>query len=349
MKIIIYSGVFIFSVCLLILIHELGHFLAAKIFKIKVECFAIGFGKPLWHKTSKAGTDYKISPLLLGGYVKLQESSYQKTAVWKKIIVMLSGVTANLLLALLLFWLIFTIGITVPKPIIGSIIPNSIAAKADLQPNTEITNIDGKLITNWQEASISIIKRLGDKDYMTINNQQLSLTAWQIDILNPDPLLALGIIPYKPAKLDNWPAATLQHYKFPLFTALSKSSSQTFTLLHFNFIILGKLLVGKMPLYILGGPIAIFTIISQAWGQGVLVYMNFMALLSIMLVFMNLLPIPGLDGGNCLLLIVEAVLRKPLSDTVKINIWRIGATIILFLIVIAVINDIMRVLLHAYN
>jgi len=421
--------IFLFAIFILVLVHEFGHFWTARRLGIKVERFSIGFGKPIWRHLGKDGVEYVISPILLGGYVRLNDESYNQKPVWRRILVMLAGVTGNVILAILLFWLMFTIGIKSPKPIIGQIIPNSIAYRAGLKPGSEIRNIDKYIVYNWQNVAIAIISRLGDKGYLVINSYNLDLSNWVVDKLNPDPILSLGIKPYhpfippiinkveknspaekiglqprdrilaingkeikdwldfikyvqkrphkklnltiqranKPIELSGitgsklgrgwkkigylgvgslpvkWPPDKIREQNYSVFNALPVALKQTHQLLNFNVVVLTKLITGKISIHVLGGPITIFSASETAFKQGLMAYIGFLALLSIMLAFINILPIPGLDGGNCLFLLIEAFIRRPISPIIQGFVLRLGMIVLAILIFIALGNDLLRI------
>lgn len=419
MEIVIYLLVFFATLFILILVHEYGHFWTACRLKIPVERFSIGFGKPFFIHKSKKGIEYAIAPILMGGYVKLNEEEYQKSVVWKKMLVMLAGVTANMILAVIIFWAGFSIGFKTPKPIIGKVIPNSIAYHSGLHSGEKIKTIDGKEVHSWQNAAMAIMSKIGNKGILKINDYKLNIDSWKIDELNPDPIEGLGIKPYRPyippiinkvksgspaqkmglkkydkiltinnksikswndfieitQKITNqkivikilrngnektftgkagflgilsvpieWPENMMIKRQYNVFVSLLESFKQSWSLLSFNFVVLGKIITGKISLHVLGGPITIFTATGKAFQQGIFVYFAFLALLSIMLVFVNILPIPSLDGGNFLLLLIEGIIRKPIPEKIQFFILRIGMAVLFAIIFIAIGNDLMRLI-----
>src|SRR3990167_1904513 len=198
--------------------HEFAHFLAARLLGIKVLRFSIGFGKTLrkWH--DKSGTEYVVAAFQLGGYVKMLDENegkvperelsraFNRQPFYKKFLVVLAGPTMNLFCALVLYWLIFFIGFVNIKPVIGTILPNSIAAKSGLKANQEIISIDNQTTSNWTSVIFRLLAHTGDKDKIkisvsnfrdaTLHSYVLDATDWQMGGLTPDPLSSLGIIPY---------------------------------------------------------------------------------------------------------------------------------------------------------
>jgi regulator of sigma E protease len=421
---------FLIAIFVLVLAHEFGHFWVARKLGTKVERFSIGFGKPLLRWQGKSNIEYVIAPILLGGYVKLNEESYQQKSVWRRMAIMLAGVTANIMLAILLFWLVFTIGIKVPKPIIGKVIPKSIAYQAGLKSGNEIKNVDGRDVFDWQGVTIAIISRMGDRNQLIINGHYLNLDKWEVNNLNPDPIQSLGIEPYYPAipavinkvmldgpakqiglqpqdrilSINNqkiidwydfikyihkhpdqkvtltidrfgeyivltgvigsksgpglkkigylgvaslpvkWPQDMFNEQHYPPWQAFYPALQRTWLLLNFNFIVLAKMLTGKISLHVLGGPITIFSAAEVAFKQGIVIYTEFLALLSVMLAFVNILPIPALDGGNFVFLLLEAIIRRPVPIKIQTFALRLGMIILAILIFIAIGNDLLRMI-----
>jgi regulator of sigma E protease len=216
-----YIFAFLFAILTLVLIHECGHFLVARLFKVKVERFSIGFGKPFYTwKNKKSGTQYAIAPILLGGYVKLLDTRETKTIasnnhlafdhkpILQRIAIIIAGPMANIIFALFAFWLMFVIGFELPKPIIGKIVHNSIANQAAMHSGEEIIKTGQINTQNWEEILIAMLARIGNTGNLKLTTKsshlqkiktyQLDLTNWGIDTYESDPLLNFGIIRYTP-------------------------------------------------------------------------------------------------------------------------------------------------------
>ena len=438
----------IITILVIILIHELGHFTVAKLCKVKVVRFSIGFGKTLLSYTSKAGTEYRLALLPLGGYVKMlgDDGAYQLSVaelsqaydhqpVYKRMAIVIAGPITNFLLAVLLFWVVFMHGIVHYAPVVGTVLSNSIAAKAGLQANDEIIKVNQQVTSNWQQVLMAIVKKSGDENGMTVTVRRalqnksltLPLKTWVLDKKSPKFLYSLGIVPYQPVwparvyrvlpktaaakfglrrddkivaingeqvtdmlmlnrfiqrharqkitltirrqqqqlkltavvgvrKLNDkevgflgfeayppkWPKWMARRVNFSPWAAILPAVKQTWALTEFNLIVLGKLIVGKISLYSLGGPISIVQMASTASQAGWLIYVSFVAFISVTIGFINLLPIPGLDGGHMLYLVIEAIRRKPVSMRVQMWGFKLGLFILLFLMLHATINDLLR-------
>lgn len=439
----------ILTIFLVVGIHELGHFLIARLCGIKVLKFSLGFGKKLFGWHDKTGTEYILGAIPLGGYVKMVDESednvapedlpfaYNRQSVYKRMAVIIAGPLSNFLFALLLYWIIFLIGFTTFKPLIGSIKPGSIAASAGLKPHHEIIEVDSYPTTSWNSILLKILLRIGDTDtlQMKIKNlktnvaetKNLNLINWEMDELKPDPIESLGIIPFVPVlppvigsiqknspaensglqtgdkivAIDNIPikqwsdilikitpsydetlnfkieragkiinipvtigtdhdlffnkwgflgiaphnmidSALLRHTQYGPWNALVHAWYETKDYISLNFIIFGKMLSGKISIKSLGGPITIFGSAGTALNLGILPFLNFLAFLSIAIGAINILPIPGLDGGHLLFQSIELISRKPVSMRTQLLLLRLGLILLLLLIMQAIANDLMR-------
>lgn len=441
---------FLFAIFILVTIHEYGHFLVARRMGVKVLRFSIGFGKILWRWHDKKGTEYAISLLPLGGYVKLLDEretrvsaeetpqEFNHKSIWTRFLILVAGPLTNWLLAIFIIWIIFMIGFDEAKPIIGQVTPNSIAAQAGLHAGDKILAIDDRLAPSWQKVFMGLAYRLGEKSQMKIEvlppnspspqTYSLDLSHWQVNGLNPDPLGSLGIQPYQPplpAIVDkimpsqaaakagllsgdhilsinnrpviDWydlikfiqanPNKTVsivvqrgqQHLTLPLtigeryanrlkpigfigvqpiavdipkdmqfrlqytpLKGLIAATKETISFSMFNFVLLGKMLVGHVSLQGLGGPVTIFNSAKSAFGAGLLSYFSFIAIFSTMLAVINVLPIPGLDGGHILMLLIEKIRGRALQLTTQLWIYRIGMLLLVFIMIQALVNDVMR-------
>ena len=207
--------------CLALLIgwHELGHFLAARACGVHVIRFSIGFGKPLFTWTDSKGTEYTLAAIPFGGYVRMlgedalseesshsMDSAFSAKSVWQRLIIVLAGPFANILLAFLLFIAISLAGVTQLKPVIGEIKPQSPAMAAGMRSGEEIVAVDGVSIDSWKSMALHLVSRIGDTGSVVITTNtegqehryDLQIKSWLSQTIDPDPLLALGIAPFSP-------------------------------------------------------------------------------------------------------------------------------------------------------
>ncbi len=205
---------FFVLICVLVFVHEYGHFWAARKCGVKVLRFSIGFGKVLWRKKDKQGTEFAFSMIPLGGYVQMYngeeefelspEQSLKNKTVLQRAFIVIAGPAANFLFAILAYWLVFSIGIPTVKPVVGSVIPDSIAAQAKFEPEFEIKRVDGRQVQDWEEVTLALIGKVGSKDVPVEGafidgdfpkTLKLDLTRWNVEGNKENPLQTLGIKP----------------------------------------------------------------------------------------------------------------------------------------------------------
>ncbi len=427
--------------------HEFAHFAVARLLNIKVLRFSIGFGKTLWHWYDKKGTEYVVALIPLGGYVKMLDENegevpkeelhlaFNHQPFYKKFLVVLAGPMANIFCALVLYWIIFIIGITSVRPLIGTVNPRSIAAEGGLQAKQEIIRVDNHKTATWTGIIFRLIAHAGNQDHIKIDVQNptgtethvLDLSNWHLDALSPDPLTSIGITPFVPTiplvigviakdspaatstlhlgdkvmaidshpiqdwdalfttitqhpaqsvhftierqgktltipvsigyKRDlfftktgylgigpdfKWPKALLQEIKYGPVTAVSHAWQEISDFTYFNLLLFWKIITGKISLQSLGGPITIFQTAGNALNYGFLSFIGFLAFLSISIGIINLLPIPGLDGGHLVIQIIEFIIRRPVPEKLLLILYRLGFLLILFVLIQAVVNDVLR-------
>ncbi len=355
---------FFFAVLLTILlivgIHEFGHFITARLLSIRVLRFSLGFGKILFSWRDRSGTQYALSAIPLGGYVKLLDEqddegaalcatdlahAFNRQPFWKKALVIIAGPIFNLLFALLLYWFIFLWGFTTLLPVTGNISAHSIAANAGVKSAEVITQIDHIAVSSWMGVLMRILDHTGEQDQLTLETHPLNNTTpkhytldlrhWQLDSLKPDPLASLGITPYVTKDL-------LHHVQFGPAAAFAHAWQNTRDFTRLNLMLTAKLFTGKLSLKSLGGPLTVFSTADAALHQGILAFMSFLAFLSISIGIINIIPIPGLDGGQLLFQIAEAVIRRPLPPRIIEMAYRLGILLIIAISIQAIINDILR-------
>lgn len=337
---------------ILIFVHELGHFIVAKLMKVKVLKFSLGFGpKVIGRKIGE--TEYLISSFPLGGYVKMlgeegveeipeeeKPRAYNYQPVWRRFLIVSSGPLFNLLFASLLFALIFMVGFPVLLPQVGEVMPDSPAVRVGLLKGDTITEIEGRPINRWDEMTEIIHKNPGRELLVKIkrDNQtiQFKITPEKKEVPNifgeKKEVGLIGIKPLGATRIE----------RVALHKAVINGIEKTWDISVLTVVSIIKLIQRIIPAETIGGPILIFQMAGQEAAHGPLSFFTFMAIISINLGVLNLLPIPILDGGHILFLLIEAVRRKPLSEKVIMVAQRVGLAIIITLMVFAFYNDIMR-------
>ncbi|EFE07058.1 sigma E protease regulator RseP [Citrobacter youngae] len=210
---------FIVALGVLITVHEFGHFWVARRCGVRVERFSIGFGKALWRRTDKLGTEYVIALIPLGGYVKmlderaepvapeLRHYAFNNKTVGQRAAIIAAGPIANFLFAIFAYWLVFIIGVPGVRPVVGEITPNSIAAQAQIKPGTELKAVDGIETPDWDAVRLQLVSKIGDEHTIISvaqfgSNQRqdktLDLRHWAFEPDKEDPVSSLGIRPRGP-------------------------------------------------------------------------------------------------------------------------------------------------------
>ena len=438
---------------MLVTIHEFGHFWVARRCGVKVERFSIGFGSALctWH--DRFGTEFVIAALPLGGYVKMLDNqdsevrcedklhTFSGQGVWSRIAIVSAGPLANLLLATMLFWILYLAGEVGVEPVIGDITPKSPAQVAGFESGMKIVKVEGEDTPSWNSVSKELFKFIGKSgdinitvklpDSSVTTDLTINVDKWLRDSVEPVPLRALGISPdyefqalnlaevaedgaaYRAGLImgdeilmvNDKPVTGVDYFvnvvasnpqreinlkilrgdstklitvvpdvidrdgvrvgqigvhlaprgKYPdeyvfrhvhtPWSALWRSFEETSNYSIFILNSLGKLLIGELSTKNLSGPITIAKVAGESGRAGIDNFVRFVAILSIMLGVMNLLPIPVLDGGHLMYFVVEIVKGSPVSESVQLASYKIGLAILVTLMLWATFNDLSRVLL----
>ena len=344
---------FVVSLGILIFIHEFGHFLVAKLFRVRVERFSLGFGPRLLGK--KVGdTDYRISAFPLGGYVKmlgestddeipqeLEPVSFSHQPLRRRMAIVAAGPVSNLLLAVILYALIFGLfGLTKTTTHIGSVTPDSPAAAAGLQPDDKVLEIAGTPVQEWSELSqliqgsggkpIELKVQRGNATFTVVLTPEIKETQTILGEKVSRPLI--GIVASNNVIVEKINPLEAGYY----------AVSHTINMIELTFVVLGKLIVGAISPKTLAGPIGIAQMSGEVAKAGPLAFLSFLALLSINLGILNLLPIPILDGGHLLFFSIEGIMGRPLSIKKRELAQQVGLFLLIVLMVFVFYNDIYR-------
>ena len=332
-----------------VFIHELGHFLAARWAGVRVDTFSIGFGPAIvkWH--DKHGTVWKIACLPLGGYVSIygqedmfdrkkyaelpadkKKGHYLSAPAWKQFIIVAAGVTMNFILA----WLIYSgIFMFQPKevqlPIVGQVIQESVAFNAGVKPGDTIVRIDDEKITNWGELIIA-------KELASTHDADVLL-------LRGTELVRVQLSP-----ADRWglvaDGSKTELRKKGFFDGLYAGARETYYQSKTLLVVLKQIITGERSSKQLGSFITIAEVSGQALSMGIVALLSIIALLSVNLGVINLLPLPVLDGGYLLILIIEAITRRKLGGRGMEIAIIVGWLFIIGLFALTMWNDLARVL-----
>ncbi len=345
---------FVIVLGVLIFFHELGHFLMARLFGVGVEKFSLGFGPRVVGRTVGI-TDYRISAIPLGGYVKMVGEepdaeidpedvpiSFTHKPVLQRIVIVAAGPLFNLLLAVLIFYGIFLFsGVHVLKPTVGSVEEGTPAHEAGLREGDAIVRIDGREIGTWREMSEIITESGGE--------------ALSIAIRRGDETLTREIVPRR-KKIPDIFGEERERYVIGVtaggefFTrsigpleAVGQSIVRTYEITELTIVSVVKLIQGTVSAKTLGGPLMIAQLAGEQAREGATNLVFFIALLSINLAILNFLPIPVLDGGHLLFFFIELIMGKPVNTRVREVAQQAGIFVLLLLMIFVFYNDLARI------
>ncbi|CAH8183978.1 sigma E protease regulator RseP [Vibrio aestuarianus] len=441
---------FIIALGILVAVHEFGHFWVARRCGIKVEKFSIGFGKSIWSRVARDGTEYSLSVIPLGGYVKMLDSrvddvapelkpfAFDQKPLWKRAAVVGAGPAFNFFFAIFAYWLVFLIGVPAVKPVIGDITPQSIAAQAGLESGMQIQAVSGVETLDWESVNMGLIGHIGDEQLtLTVSSSDrigleeiktLDLHSWNF---NPETESAMGALGFKPfvpeishtltnvsqggagekaglqvgdtliqangvkieqwqqvveliqsnpsmaidltverdgqpvkvklipdtrelpqgktigfagiaPKVAEWPESYRFELQYGVFESVGRAVEKTEQVIGLTISMLKKLVVGDVGLNNLSGPISIAKGAGATADYGLVYFLGFLALISVNLGIINLVPLPMLDGGHLLFFAIEAIIRRPVPEKVQEMGYRIGGAIIFSLMAVAIFNDFTR-------
>jgi len=443
---------FVVALGVLIVIHEYGHYLVARLCGVKVLRFSVGFGRPLWKvRRGRDRTEWVIAALPLGGYVKMLDEhegpvapeelhrAFNRQSVWRRIAVVVAGPAANFLLAIAFYWALFVGGVQEAKPVLAAPEPGTVAEASGVARGETILKINGEPVASWQQVRWQLLQLAVERQparLEVIDAKQrltwrtLDLSRFDLEGFDSDPLARLGlrlnrpdvapiigtVVPGSVAEAGGlragdrvisidggailvWedvvkavrahPAETLQlqilregnrieirlrpeavqqngerfgrigaapqvdagamkdlvaTVRYAPWPALVLAFERTWETSVFSLKMLGKMAIGEVSWKNLSGPVTIADYAGQSAQLGIGAYVAFLALISISLGVLNLLPIPLLDGGHLLYYLVEIFKGSPLSERAMELGQRLGLTLLLSLMAFAFYNDLNRLL-----
>jgi regulator of sigma E protease len=340
----------------LVFFHELGHYLVARLFRIPAETFSIGFGRELIGWTDRQGTRWKVAWLPLGGYVKfvgdmspasnpadlesippeLRDRAFQVRPVWQRFLVVLAGPAANFILAIAIFAAFF-VALGAPRTnVVGAIVPNTPAAEAGLRPGDKILSVAGRGTPDFDDVRSVVMLR--PKQTVPVRFERGGVIR-EIEVrLQSDSVVDRFGQKFERGLLGVYPTTGVLE-RLPIYEAVPEAASYTLRITRSMIDGLGQIVTGARGTEDVGGPIKIAQIAGQQAALGALPFVQLLALFSINLGFINLLPVPMLDGGHLFFYAVEAVRRRPLSARALDWAFRGGLALILALVVFTTIND----------
>lgn len=436
---------FVLAIGILVTFHEYGHYWVARRMGVKVLCFSVGFGRPLWSRIAADGTRWQVGAIPLGGYVKMLDEregpvdeaqraeAFNTKPVGQRIAIVAAGPLANFLLAIVLYAAVYMLGQPAVRPIVGAVGEGTPAARAEIPPDATVLRVDGSTVRSWNELRLALLDSALDRDQITlvlsadgISEQVRTLSLGgmsrepatffeDIGLLPPQvqlqPILGM-IADDSPAsraglqtgdqilRLDDMPmtdwrslvravrerpadsitlrvlrggaeidvALTLEtvdgvgrlgagvaeqpdlwqdfgfDYRLGPLQSLVAGTQQTLHVSLLTLKMLGRMLTGDLSVRNLSGPLSIAEFAGMSAAAGLVAFLGFLALVSVSLGVLNLLPVPVLDGGHLLYYGIEWIKGSPLSDRAQQAGQGVGLALLFGLMSVALFNDLNRLL-----
>ncbi|MDT0507569.1 RIP metalloprotease RseP [Novosphingobium sp. MMS21-SN21R] len=342
----------------LVFIHELGHYLVGRWFGVKADVFSIGFGKEIVGWTDKRGTRWKLAALPLGGYVQFagdmnpasqpspewlalpaeeRNRTFPAKPLYQRALIVLAGPVTNLLFAvLILAGFTFAYGKVVIPPVVGEIQSGSAADRAGVQLGDRIVSIRGKAMDSFLDVRLEVGQNPGEPLDLVVlrEGRQVELSASAAAKVESDRFgntQKIGFLGIGPKSFEVVPVGPLE--------AVAEGVTQTGSIIGMMVNGIGQIISGKREVKELGGPIKIAKYSGEQLVSGWQAFIGFVALISINLGFINLLPIPVLDGGHLAFYAAEAIRRKPVGQRGQEWAFRTGIAFVMALMLFVTVND----------
>ncbi|MBX7495709.1 RIP metalloprotease RseP [Qipengyuania sp. 6B39] len=350
----------------LVTVHELGHYLVGRWFGVHAEAFSVGFGKEIWGFTDKRGTRWKLSALPLGGYVQFKgdmnpasvpdpaaieqasaeerEGSFHHAALWKRALIVFAGPATNILVTLAIFASFFAFyGKPVPADAeqqltIAEFAEVSPAREAGLREGDRILSVEGEAMESFRDVQDAIMMYPGRTlDIAVKRDGRRETFAVPVGVHEMEDRFGnvskIGLVGIQAA------AAAYDYEPQGLVSSMGLAVDHSIGVVDMMLTGIGQIVSGERSVQELGGPVKIAKFSGEQLSMGALAFINFVALISLNLAFINLLPIPALDGGHLAFYAAEAVRRKPVGPRGTEVAYRAGVALVLALMVFVTIND----------
>jgi regulator of sigma E protease len=332
---------------IVVFVHEMGHFLAARWAHVRVDAFSIGFGPAIFKWTDKRGTVWKLSCLPLGGYVSIygqedmfnrakyrelstakKKGHYLSAPAWKQFIIIAAGVFMNFVLAWGIYSSMFAFKPrNIQLPVVGQVIQDSIAFRAGVKSGDVIIRVDDSKITNWGELIVA-------KELASARDANVALVR------------GTKLVQVKLSPAERWgliaDGSKTEFRKKGMFGAMYSGLRETYVQSKTLLVVLKQIITGERSAKQLGSFITIAEVSGRAMAAGFFALLSIIALLSVNLAVINLLPLPVLDGGYLLILIIEAITRRKLGGRGMEIAIICGWVLIMALFALTMWNDIAR-------
>jgi regulator of sigma E protease len=349
----------------LVTVHELGHYLVGRWLGVKADAFSVGFGKELFGRTDRHGTRWKLSVLPLGGYVQFRgdmnpasipdanapvpevtnDGSFQSASLWRRALIVAAGPVTNLVLAVGIFAVFFTI---YGNPVIsgaedsrtvGVFAEESAARDAGMEVRDTIISVDGSAVEDFDAIRNYVLLRPGRDMIFTVERDgaemEIPITTARVEAVDSfGNSGAVGRIGVGPA------GGEYVFEEVGVFESIPLAVDRCWEITGMMVTGIKQILVGERSIKELGGPIKIAKFSGEQMSLGLVAFVSFAALISLNLAFINILPIPALDGGHLAFYAVEAIRRKPAGPQTTEWAYRIGIGFVLIFMVVVTFNDV---------
>jgi len=324
--------------CILIFIHELGHFIVAKACGVKVNEFALGMG-PAIFKKQKGETLYALRAIPIGGYCAMEgedeesedERAFNNKKAWQKSLIVVAGAAMNFILCVVIMIGITTFSGT-PTTTIGELTNDGPAKAAGLKVGDEIVRIDDTRINEWQDITTAIGEG-SEKVKVEIirDGQEMTITS---ETVEEDGRLIIGILPER---------------DHGFFLGIKKGIESTWDMTVMMVDTFRMLFTGEVSVKELSGPVGIVYVVNDTAKMGIMYLFYLTALISLNLAIVNMLPLPALDGGRLLMIIIRKITGKAITDEMEGKIHFIGIMLLFALMIYVTWNDIVRFIVPFFN
>lgn len=357
----IFVTLFAFAILIgtLVVIHELGHYSVGRFFGVKAEKFSVGFGPQIWGRVDKRGTLWRVGALPLGGYVQFagdmnpasqsdsewlklppeeRNKTFQSKALWQRALIVFAGPAINFIFAIILLsGFLMVYGQASTAPVASVVTAGSAAEKAGIKVGDRILSVNGQDIESFEQLATEVSVYANQTVDMRIeqNGKQIQKTVTLDELVEKD---RFGN-EYKRGLLGLRSTQT-EIKEVSLLAAPWEATKETVNIVRLTLTTLGQIITGKRSVKELGGPVKIAKVAGEHFVLGFAAFVWLAAMISINLGFMNLLPIPMLDGGHLLLYAVEAVRRKPATAMVQEWAFRAGFVMLIGFMLMVTVNDV---------
>jgi len=356
--VLIYLLAFLIVIGVLVFVHEMGHYLVGRWCGVKAETFSIGFGKEIAGWTDKRGTRWKVCMLPLGGYVQFagdmdpsgmkskewlnlpaaeRNQTFQSKSLWKRAAIVFAGPAINFIFAILIITgFVIAYGTSSTLPVASAISENSTAAAIGMKPGDRVISVDGEKIELFEDLQQKIIlipdqkvEIIYERDGQSIAKQGTIGVNIMKDRFGNE--YRLGLLGMASSEVEWRDVSPIEAPVIAVEKTIGIVDQITTTL--------GQVITGKRSIKDLGGPLKIAQVSGEQFKLGLEAFILFVALISINLGFINLLPIPMLDGGHLMFYAIEAVRRKPASPKVQEWAFRSGLALVMVFMLVVTFND----------